>query len=171
MLLTNRSGINHFTCDVTVASFYMWLIRNFNTTSIIYPGMCVPSFVLLLLRIVEILRGRKWGQKMSSAAGRHWRIQPPVLGGGGGGNLALSPNLVYPQNWKLYGFNPLFFGMDPNSLSKKSFLGALGAKDNMTPFLGFGGHGRVGPLDPPVLAGDAEAQWSPSYKWKCKWKA
>ena len=45
--------------------------------------------------------------------------------------------------------------MHPNFLSKenrnKSFLGAFwGAKDMMPPFLGFGGHGRVAPLDPPV---------------------
>ena len=49
---------------------------------------------------------------------RHWRIQPPVLGGT---NLGRGPNIGYPQNWKLHGFNPLFlfFLMDPNSLSKK----------------------------------------------------
>ena len=46
-------------CD----AFYMGLKPNFNTTPTIYPGMCVPSFVLLLLRVGKILRGRKWGQK------------------------------------------------------------------------------------------------------------
>ena len=37
----------------------------------------------------------------------------------GGGNWARGPNLGYPQNWKLHGFNPLFLGMNPNSLLKK----------------------------------------------------
>ena len=86
----------------------------------------------------------------------HWRIQPSVLGGGG--NLARGPNLGYPQNWKLYGFNPLFFGMDPKSLSKKwkiNVFGELfggGGKIHDAPFLGFGGPWPDWPsLNPPVI--------------------
>ena len=73
----------------------------------------------------------------------------------GGGNLGRGPNLGYPQNWKLHGFNPLFFGMDPNSLSKKMGAFGGGANDMMSPFLGFGGGAWPGcppPLDPPVTA-------------------
>ena len=51
-----RSWIYHFNCDVTVTSFYKRLKPNFNTTSTIYPDMCVPNFVLLLLRVAEISR-------------------------------------------------------------------------------------------------------------------
>ena len=61
---------------------------------------------------------------------------------GGEGQLGAGSNLGYRQNSKLHGFNPLFFGMDPNSLSKKmnhknkSFLGDLGAKRHDGPLPG-----------------------------------
>ena len=64
MLLTNRSRIQHFTCDVTMTSFYMGLKPNFNTTFTIYAGMCMPRFALLILRVAKILRGRKWVKNM-----------------------------------------------------------------------------------------------------------
>ena len=62
-------------------------------------------------------------------------IQPAVWGGGG--NQARGPNLGYPKNWKLYGFNPLFFWMDPSSLSKKGKKAFWELYD--APFLGFRG--------------------------------
>ena len=63
-----------FICGVTVSSFYMGLKPNFNTTSTTYPGMCVPSFVHLLLDVAKILRGRKWGQKYAPSA--LWAREP-----------------------------------------------------------------------------------------------
>ena len=56
----------------------MGLTLHFNTTFTIYPGMCVPSIVLVLLRVAEILRGRQWGARMC----------PPAAGGWGGGPAA-----------------------------------------------------------------------------------
>ena len=67
----SRSRINIFTCDVIVVPFYMGLKPNVNTTPTIYPDMRVPSFVLLLLRVGKILRGRKWEQKYVPYSG--WR--------------------------------------------------------------------------------------------------
>ena len=66
------------TCDVIVTSFYKGLTPNFNTTSTIYPGMCVPSFVLLRLRVAEILRVKKWGNLPPAAGG--WRGGPAAAG-------------------------------------------------------------------------------------------
>ena len=79
----------------------------------------------------------------------------------GGGNLARGPNLGYPQNIKLHGFNPLFW-MDPNSLSKKKFLGDFrGPKDMMAPLHGlWGAMAGSPPLDPPVEARETEARAS-----------
>ena len=48
-------------------------------------------------------------------------------------NLAQGPNLGYPQNWKLHGFNPLFFGIDPNSLLDEF----IGTKANLPPKFSF----------------------------------
>ena len=45
------------------------------------------------------------------------RIQPPVLGEA---NLGRGPNLGYPQNWKLHGFNPLFLGWTQIQFWKKN---------------------------------------------------
>ena len=47
-------------------------------------------------------------------------LADPAAGfrGGGGVNLGRAPNLGTPE--LLHGFNPLFFGMDSNSLSKKN---------------------------------------------------
>ena len=65
---------SHFAFDVTVTSFYMGLTPKFNTTLTIYAGICVLSFTRIILRVAKILRGRKWGQKMSpSAAAGGWR--------------------------------------------------------------------------------------------------
>ena len=64
---------HHFTCDVTVTSFYKGLTPNCNTTFTIYPGICVPLFVLLRLRVAEILRGRKWGQQIPPPPSG-WRV-------------------------------------------------------------------------------------------------
>ena len=62
MLLTSRSRKHLFTRDVTVTSVYMGLKPSFNATSTIYPGMSVPSFVLLLLRVAKILRVKHGGK-------------------------------------------------------------------------------------------------------------
>ena len=78
--LTNRLRIQHFTCDVAVTSFYMGLEPNFNMTSTIYAGMCMPTSVLLRLRVAKILRGRKWGQKYASPAAVGWRGCPAAAG-------------------------------------------------------------------------------------------
>ena len=43
--------------------------------------------------------------------GAHWRIQTPFLGVGVGSSLVRGPNLGYPENWKLHGFNPLILGL------------------------------------------------------------
>ena len=68
---------------------------------------------------------------------------------GGGGNLGrVHSQPRVPRNWKLHGFNPLFFGMDSNSLSKEKnnkrflesfFFGGGGQKIWWSPLLGFGG--------------------------------
>ena len=47
-----------------MTSFYKGLKPNFNTTSTIYPGICVPSYVRLRLRVAEILRGKNGGKNM-----------------------------------------------------------------------------------------------------------
>ena len=41
----------------------------------------------------------------------HWRIQPPVWGGGG--NLAQGPNLEYPKNENSTELTHYYLGMDP----------------------------------------------------------
>ena len=64
MLLTNRSRIHYFICDVTVASFYMRLKPNFNTTSTIYAGMRIPSITVLLLHVAKILAGGAEAQRL-----------------------------------------------------------------------------------------------------------
>ena len=85
--------------------------------------------------------------------GRHWRIQPPVSGGGGRGNLERT-NLEYPQNWKLHGFNPLFFcGWTQIHFRKriknkmKAFWELLGGGgwDMMAPSWALGGGGGAWP--------------------------
>ena len=82
MLLTNRSRMHHFTCDVTGTSFYMGLKPNLTQHPPYWcPGMYVSSFVLLLLRVAEILRG-KMGAK----------ICPPAAGGWRGGTAAAGLN-------------------------------------------------------------------------------
>ena len=57
---------HHFTCAGNVTSFYERLTPNLSITSIIYPGMCVPSFVLLHTpsRCGDIAR-KKMGENMS----------------------------------------------------------------------------------------------------------
>ena len=70
------------------------------------------------------------------------RIQPAVLGGG---NQARGPNLGYPQNWKLHGFNPLFFGWTQIYIRKKKLWGSF-----MMPLPGLSGAMIGSPLDPPV---------------------
>ena len=106
---------------------------------------------------------------------RHWRIQPPVLGGGV--NLGRGPNLGYLQNWKLLWFNPLRFRWTQIHFRKKVFLGAFfgggGKWHYVPPFLGFGGgHGRVAPLDPPVYTGSMNLLCHCDMIWlKWEWKS
>ena len=78
----------------------------------------------------------------------HWRIQPPILGGGG--NLGRGPNLGYPKTENSTDLTQyFFFWMDPNLLSKKNWTFWGGGKRHHGPtFLGFGGHVRVVPPPP-----------------------
>ena len=59
-----------------------------------------------------------WGEwRLTSGDYKHWLIQPSFFGGEGV-TWRRDPSQV-PQNWKLRGFRPLFFGRSQNSLSKK----------------------------------------------------
>ena len=58
---------------------------------------------------------------------------------GGGGTWARGPNLGYPQNSKLHGFNPLFLGCTQIHFRKKKIGSFWGPKDMMTPSCALGG--------------------------------
>ena len=62
-----------------------------------------------------------WGEwLLTSGDHKHWLIQPSFFLGWGRGWLGEETQARYlPQNWKLRGFRPLFFGRSQNSLSKK----------------------------------------------------
>ena len=75
---------------------------------------------------------------------------------GRGANLARGPNLGYPKNENSTDLTHYFLGWTQIHFRKKlkGFWELLGDKKYDAPFLGFvggGGHGRVGPLDPPVV--------------------
>ena len=59
MLLTNQSWSNHFTCDVTVTSFYMGVTPNCNTTSTIYSGTYLQGFSIELSILKLLSNGFK----------------------------------------------------------------------------------------------------------------
>ena len=86
MLLINRSQIHHFTCDVIVTSFYMELKPNFNITSTVYSGMCVPSFVRASAPSrCGVIARKKMGAEICPPASGGWRgglvaagLMPPI---------------------------------------------------------------------------------------------
>ena len=110
---------------------FLLLLDCFSATAIVVSVVCMGPLIYLGTLFLE-------GHGFISPALSSRRF----LGGGGGWNLARGSNLGSCQNSKLHGFNPLFFGMDPNSLSKKmnnknkSFLGALGGKRHDGPLPG-----------------------------------
>ena len=78
-----------------------------------------------------------------------------------GGNLGRGPNLEYPQNWKLHGFNPLFFGWTQIHFQKKlklKFFGSFcrGPKDIRPSLSGLWG---PWPCFPPPPPGSASANF------------
>ena len=73
MLLTNRSKIHHFTCDVTVTSFHMGMKPNFKHPSFMQVCVRMSSFPLLPLRVAKILRGRNGGN-MPPPPPSGWRV-------------------------------------------------------------------------------------------------